>query len=924
MDSLKRSIILITALLLAVAQGAWAQVVVSSESELNTAVGTDDVTSIVLAADVLLSSYLDIDGKTLSINLHGHKLYRSISGDYSSTGHVIYVHNNAKLTLTNSEDKGSSIEGGKALNGGAMFIEPGSTVIASNVTFQGNSASEHGGAIWNAGSFTATGCTFTNNTANDVGGFYNAIADNTYCGTATFTNCTFSGNNSSVSGGALANATGGTTMTLNNCTITGNTAGTNGSAVWNGGTLTVIGGTITGNTCGNADKGGAVYQLYGTLNMSGNPVVKENTKNGVASNLYLAEGMKISVTGPFTTGAEIGLTPHPDNFYMTTGFVQNNPGTVPDNVFTSDVEGYRFSTFEGEVVSVQAAETMDVKYLSEDGTELTQTGCYKVSRLSDGPVVVLANGWYVVDEDRTFSHRITIVGKVYLILTDNHTLNAKSGVYVPSNSTFTVFGQSNGPEAGMLDADARALGTYAGIGGNEGNPSSGPINIHGGVVIGRGGPDIDKPVNGAAGIGSASSGICHPITITGGAVMGYGSKYGAGIGSGFSGICEGITIKGGAVLGFGDEGAGIGSGACGFLHPVSGSATFPNEFYSISIDGGDVAAWSGSGAGIGGGSSSKYGSSHDGLAGNIYIRGGTVTAMVFESLNNDSRYNQAIGHGMYVEEEMMGESFLYANAQVRATSDVNNSNPPLLPAGIRANVLTLYQPEGSGVLNNYKTVIIRPCDHPGVTEGGTCPYCGKTATSSSVSFEDASDNRTLINSHKGETVNAALNGRTLWKDGSWNTLCLPFDLESLTGTPLEGATIKALIGATFSNGVLTLTFGEAVTTLEAGKPYIVKWNAGTDITNPVFKGVTIKETTANVSVDGVTFGGSFNPVSLTANDKTTLFLGPDNQLYYPTSALDINAFRGYFKVIGINPNAVSSFVMDAGEKTVTEVLEIDE
>jgi hypothetical protein len=34
--------------------------------------------------------------------------------------------------------------------------------------------------------------------------------------------------------------------------------------------------------------------------------------------------------------------------------------------------------------------------------------------------------------------------------------------------------------------------------------------------------------------------------------------------------------------------------------------------------------------------------------------------------------------------------------------------------------------------------------------------------------------------------------RTLFKDGAWNTLCLPFDLSSLTGTPLEGATLMEL------------------------------------------------------------------------------------------------------------------------------------
>ena len=106
MDSMKRSIILITALLLAVVQGAWAQTVISvsvtNADDLATAVKTNNA-DIVLGADIQLESYLNIDGNTVTIDLNGHKLYRSISGDYSSTGHVIYLQHAAKLTLFNSQ-----------------------------------------------------------------------------------------------------------------------------------------------------------------------------------------------------------------------------------------------------------------------------------------------------------------------------------------------------------------------------------------------------------------------------------------------------------------------------------------------------------------------------------------------------------------------------------------------------------------------------------------------------------------------------------------------------------------------------------------------------------------------------------------------------------------------------------------------------
>ena len=74
--------------------------------------------------------------------------------------------------------------------------------------------------------------------------------------------------------------------------------------------------------------------------------------------------------------------------------------------------------------------------------------------------------------------------------------------------------------------------------------------------------------------------------------------------------------------------------------------------------------------------------------------------------------------------------------------------------------------------------------------------------------------------------NVTLNGRTLYKDGDWNTLCLPFDLsaEQIAASPLAGATIMELDGthSDLTDGTLTLNFNDA-TEMVAGRPYIVKW-----------------------------------------------------------------------------------------------------
>lgn len=95
---------------------------------------------------------------------------------------------------------------------------------------------------------------------------------------------------------------------------------------------------------------------------------------------------------------------------------------------------------------------------------------------------------------------------------------------------------------------------------------------------------------------------------------------------------------------------------------------------------------------------------------------------------------------------------------------------------------------------------------------------------------DNRDNNKYINEMVSDTYtySVMLVDRTLYKDGGWNTLCLPFGMNDLNGTPLDGATVKTLSSTGLGNdGTLTLNFTDA-TGLEAGRPYLVKW----DLTTP--------------------------------------------------------------------------------------------
>ena len=96
-------------------------------------------------------------------------------------------------------------------------------------------------------------------------------------------------------------------------------------------------------------------------------------------------------------------------------------------------------------------------------------------------------------------------------------------------------------------------------------------------------------------------------------------------------------------------------------------------------------------------------------------------------------------------------------------------------------------------------------------------------------------NSPRIKEANGQTRNVTFSGRTIYSDGDWNTLCLPFNMsaEQIASSPLAGYTIKSLDGTQSNldgNGTLTLRFNTA-TTIEAGRPYIVKWPVGFTINN---------------------------------------------------------------------------------------------
>ena len=127
----------------------------------------------------------------------------------------------------------------------------------------------------------------------------------------------------------------------------------------------------------------------------------------------------------------------------------------------------------------------------------------------------------------------------------------------------------------------------------------------------------------------------------------------------------------------------------------------------------------------------------------------------------------------------------------------------------------------------------------------------------------------------------------------WNTFCVPF-------------TISAdVIAEKFGAGTLVYTFGsmngnvmnfKASTTIEAGKPYIVK--PANTVVNPTFTGVNIVASAPEKSGEnGFFMQGTYGAKTDLLDDGTNLFLGEGDKFYKPAKgSTKMKGMRAFFIV----------------------------
>ena len=214
-----------------------------------------------------------------------------------------------------------------------------------------------------------------------------------------------------------------------------------------------------------------------------------------------------------------------------------------------------------------------------------------------------------------------------------------------------------------------------------------------------------------------------------------------------------------------------------------------------------------------------------------------------------------------------------------------------------------------------------------------CGYAG-TCRSIALTLADNVNNGSTLTSFNNITADVTLRNRTLYKDGEWNTLCLPFNV-TLSGSPLAGAALKELVAGQSNlaaDGKLTLTFTDA-TNIVAGKPYLIKWESGDNIVNPVFNGVTITSNAptpvnfANAQGGGAcSFVGQYDPFAITDGNKNSIvMLSSGNRIGYSNNVpRTLRCMRAHFEIpTTTSAPAMTDYAIDFDGEASTAVKAID-
>lgn len=252
--------------------------------------------------------------------------------------------------------------------------------------------------------------------------------------------------------------------------------------------------------------------------------------------------------------------------------------------------------------------------------------------------------------------------------------------------------------------------------------------------------------------------------------------------------------------------------------------------------------------------------------------------------------------------------------------------------------LAIYDAEGSGKITSpHGTATIQVASngtlaiHGGMIENtagekAIKAVAGLDAAHISIDVFDTKDNSAYFNlvSSSGGLIKDPVDGsldlqvhtNRAFTSSQYNTICVPFPITSAQMSSIFGGgyDLQEFDHSEFDGEELNLYFTQR-TDLAAGKPYLLKPSHDVaDMTHP-WSNIEVSAPVDNTSDTYISFHGVFAPTTLTQNDKNLLFLGADNELFWPNTTNPLKGFRAYFEVKGGARKAVRARIVK-GEESV--------
>ena len=714
-------------------------------------------------------------------------------------------------------------------------------------------------------------------TKNAPAGLFGCIGSGAVVSDVTLDNCTFTASGTGAAGAIAATVSIG--ATVERCLVKGSTvSGTTQGAIVanNGGTLSRN--YYTGCNSNASNIGTAAGDVNGA---------RRDVGLTVPGSLSLAEGTAdgLAFDSSFYGGAGETLTFYEDTFdaYTTTGPVAS---------FTHDAENYQYAL----AINNDAAAAITINHANHFGTDAGADGSeehpYVISTTGELDFLAeLVNGdpYLDINADSYLTSRYKFKDKFFKLGADIAynpdalTIDHDTDGNMDSNYTpigIGAFGNSGDPST----AGPRFLGTFDGDGHTISgirinNPTSNSQGIFGFLGLFKG-----------TSIEYVKYGSVKNLTVSNTNIIGNGYL------GGIAGYLDGIAITNChatstvSIQAHGTHGGGI------VGRHQEGNISYCTS--AVTINPADA----------------DNGSNLGGIAGTFYSERSSFSHNLAVGVNVGGVEGKRIG-------ALIG-SVGTASSRVDANFEHNYYSNCIVGTGEMPNIVDRGCCETRRVSGKYNPYFTDLPENDGAVPGFAL-------------FDDGDNSKAIaLAATAGGSIDVKLVDRKLWKDGAWNTLCLPFDV-TIEGSVLDGADVRALdTNATghdhatgLDDGTLYLNFTAegAVTEIKAGTPYIIKWPAATpdNIENPVFQGVTVKNGLNDVTFTGGAFKGTYKKITYTEENKSILFLGADNTLYWPQPSGDTNpsigACRAYFELGG--GQQARDFVLNFDDDHTTRIVD---